>query len=80
MLMAPVDVLKHDTLVSEAKVTDKAAAGWEMTNGGVEVSWHRFESRMLTLYEPAGTLLKFCVVALLLHKNVYGGVPPEGEI
>ena len=40
------------------------------------VAVHPLASVTVTLYVPAASALRFCVVAPLLHKYVYGAVPP----
>ncbi|OQB60899.1 MAG: hypothetical protein BWX96_01951 [Bacteroidetes bacterium ADurb.Bin145] len=61
------------TLVT-AVVPDKADAGCNTVPDAVVVQ--RLASVMVTVYTPAATLTRSSVVAPLLHRYVYGAVPP----
>jgi len=64
---------KHLTSVTTA-VAPSAAAGWLTVPVAIVV--HRLASVMVTVYTPAATLTRSSVIAPLLHRYVYGAVPP----
>ena len=64
---------KQPTSVPEP-ATDKAA-GWSTV--AVAVAVQSFASVTVTLYTAAGSPVMVDVVAPLLHKYVYGAVPPD---